>query len=285
MRIAMSPQLEQARTSPLSREDAQSGELRSRLVREPEIDDLVSVVMPVHNKEALLADSIESILGQGYQKWELIIVDDASSDGSLGVAERFSKEDPRIRFISLESNRGVAHARNAGIAQARGRYLAFLDSDDIWLPNKLIVQVAFMKERRAAFSFSQFRRFTADGWLGAPLSVPAQVSYEDLLKGNVIGCLTVMMDRAQVGDIVMPPVRHEDYVAWLTVLRRGHVAFGIQEDLARYRISRLSVSGDKARSAAWTWQVYRRSENLPLWKSIWCFAHYFARAMYNRYSS
>lgn len=243
------------------------------------IDDLVSIVMPLYNQRAFLTEAIDSVLHQIYQNWELIIVDDASTDGSLEVARIFERNDPRIHIISLPINRGVSCARNVGISEARGNFLAFLDSDDVWLPQKLTVQMKFMKLHSAALSFSQYRRFTEDGLIGVLVQIPDRVTYEKLLKGNVIGCSTTMIDRKQVGEVVMQSVRHEDYAAWLDVLKRGHVAFGIQEDLARYRISRRSVSGDKMRSAAWTWRIYRHVEKLTVPKSLWCFGNYFLRAV------
>jgi teichuronic acid biosynthesis glycosyltransferase TuaG len=248
------------------------------------VEDLVSIVMPLYNKQAFLAEAVESVIQQGYSGWELIIVDDGSRDGSLAIAQEYARTEPRIRVVSLTENRGVSHARNIGIAKARGRYLAFLDSDDLWISSKLSVQVKFMKDSSAAFSFSQFRQMTPKGKFRASARVPRQVTYESLLRGgNPIGCLTVMLDRAKVGEISMPNIRHEDYVTWLAILKRGHVAFGIKEDLAIYRISPLSVTGDKAQSAIWAWQVYRRNENLPLSKSIWCFLNYAARALYARF--
>lgn len=246
------------------------------------IADLISIVMPMFNKESVLAESIRSVMEQTYPNWELLIVDDASKDGSLQLARQFARDDSRITVISLAANRGVANARNEALSVARGRYVAFLDSDDLWLRDKLLVQLGFMRHHDAAFSFTQYRRLGPSGITGPLLKIPDKVGYHDLLRGNVIGCLTVMMDREKIGDFTMLPVRHEDYVAWLAVLKSGHVALGIQEDLARYRISPLSVSGDKALSATWTWQIYRRTENLSLWKSIWCFANYLIRGVYSR---
>ncbi|HEY4011413.1 MAG TPA: glycosyltransferase family 2 protein [Acidobacteriaceae bacterium] len=243
---------------------------------------LVSVVMPAHNSERTLAESVRSVLAQTYPDWELVFVDDASTDGTLTLARELAREEPRIRVLSLEQNVGVAEARNRGIEAGTGQYLAFLDSDDLWLPDKLEVQVEFMRSTGAAFSFAQYRRIGVDGALGNPVPIPATVNYEQLLRGNSIGCLTVLIDRNQVLDISMPKIRHEDYVTWLRILKQGHIAHGIQKDLARYRVTSASVSSDKRRSAGWTWNIYRRVEGLSVLKSAWCFLHYTIRAIYIR---
>ena len=243
---------------------------------------LVSVVMPAHNSQSSLSESVQSVLAQTYRDWELIIVDDASRDGTLELARQLASNDPRIRVLPLEQNVGVAEARNRGIGAALGQYLAFLDSDDLWLPYKLQVQIDFMRSSSAPFSFAQYRRIGRDGSLSNPVKVPRSVDYEGLLRGNSIGCLTVAIDRYQIPEVSMPKIKHEDYVTWLKILRQGHIAYGIPQDLARYRVTSSSVSSDKRRSASWTWNIYRRVEGLSLLKSAWCFLHYTARAIYIR---
>jgi teichuronic acid biosynthesis glycosyltransferase TuaG len=243
---------------------------------------LVSIVMPAHNSEGSLRESVQSVVSQIYKEWELIIIDDASRDDTLALANQFASGDPRIRVLPLEQNVGVAEARNRGIGAARGQYLAFLDSDDLWLPDKLHTQIGFMRSSGAGFSFAQYRRIGLDGSLSNPVRVPRTVNYEGLLRGNSIGCLTVAIDRYQIPEISMPKIKHEDYVTWLKILKRGHIAYGIPQDLARYRVASSSVSSDKRRSAGWTWNIYRRVEGLSVIKSAWCFLHYTARAIYIR---
>ena len=239
----------------------------------------MSIVMPAYNSEKLLGESVASVMAQTYREWELLIVDDASEDGTASIAERLAREDSRVRLIRLEQNGGVANARNVGMQAALGRYLAFLDSDDLWLPEKLEMQLGFMKEKEAGFSFTSYRFLAPMGTLGKPVSVPDKVGYAELLKGNAIGCLTVMIDREKIPPFAMPAIGHEDYVAWLSVLKKGHTAWGLQKDLARYRVSAKSVSGDKKRSAAWTWSIYREVEGLTFTKAAWCFAHYSMKAV------
>jgi teichuronic acid biosynthesis glycosyltransferase TuaG len=243
---------------------------------------LVSVVMPAHNSEALLGESVRSVAAQTYGDWELVIVDDASTDGTLAAARAMAAEEPRIRIVALEQNAGAAEARNRGIEAASGQYLAFLDSDDLWLPNKLAIQVEFMRSTGAGFCFAEYRRMGVDGVLGNPVRIPKAVNYERLLRGNPIGCLTVVLDRFQIPSVSMPQIKHEDYVTWLRILKQGHIAYGVQQDVARYRVTAASLSGDKRRAASWTWNIYRRVEGLSLLKSAWCFLHYTARAIYIR---
>jgi teichuronic acid biosynthesis glycosyltransferase TuaG len=242
------------------------------------IPGLVSIVMPAHNCEATLPDSIASVISQSFTNWELIVVDDASSDATFRKTQELSRTEPRIRVFRQPRNYGVAQARNAGMREARGQFLAFLDSDDLWVPHKLERQVALMREHDLSFTFAQYRRLLPNGHLGAIIPVPKQINYQDLLKGNVIGCLTVMIDRTKIPFFSMIDVGHEDFVAWLQILKAGVTAWGIQEDLARYRVSVASISGKKWRSAIWTWNIYRKIEGLSLLKSIWYFLAYSSRS-------
>jgi teichuronic acid biosynthesis glycosyltransferase TuaG len=249
----------------------------------PELDpNLVSVIMPAYNCQAFLKESVLSVIAQTYTDWELLIVDDASRDQTLTTARDLALHDRRIRVIHLDKNIGVANARNAGLDAANGRYIAFLDSDDLWLPEKLETQIEFMQSSATSFSFTQYRRFASNGMLSKPIAVPDRVTYEHLLKGNVIGCLTVVLDRTKVPDASMPRIRHEDYVTWLRILRSGVVARGISKDLARYRVASESVSANKKKAAGWTWNIYRNIEGLSLAKSAWCFLNYFLHAIYVR---
>lgn len=243
---------------------------------------LVSIIMPAHNSEKFLGEAVASVQAQTFQDWELIIVDDASTDDTLLVASQFAKDDARIHAIHLETNWGAANARNVAIDAARGQFLAFLDSDDQWLSKKLEIQIDYMKRQGVGFSFTQYRRFDASGHVGKVLEVPQRVEYHHLLRGNVIGCLTVVVDRSKVGDFRMSEVWYDDYIAWLSILRQGHIAHGIQVDLARYRLSHGSISANKLRSAFWTWKIYREVEKLSAPMAVWCFMHYCLRSVSTR---
>ena len=238
----------------------------------------VSVIMPAYNSSAYIEDSIDSVLAQTYPDWELIIVDDASTDNTQQLVTAY--QDERIRYYRNDTNRGVAISRNRGIELARGRYLAFLDSDDLWLPEKLTHQVAFMQKKRIGFSYHWYRQFTTSAKQpGLLVRTKACVDYAELLKGNDIGCLTVMVDHQQFPDILMPQQRHEDYIAWLNVLSGGGRAYSLPEDLARYRLGQGSLTSNKWKSLYWTWQVYRDAQQLPLVKSLYYMWHYISQGL------
>jgi teichuronic acid biosynthesis glycosyltransferase TuaG len=244
---------------------------------------LVSIIMPAHNSERTMGEAVNSVVTQTYPDWELLIIDDASKDSTRRIASEFASDDPRIRVVPLDKNVGVAEARNIGIRTAKGQYLAFLDSDDLWLPAKLQVQLESMRRADASFSFSRYSRIKVDGSIGRPVRIPASVSYRSLLRGNVIGCLTVVIDRLKIPSVSMPHISHEDYATWLSILKPGGSALGIQQDLARYRLALSSVSSRKSRSASWTWKIYRNVERLSLLESAWCFLNYSIRAIYIRW--
>lgn len=248
------------------------------------VEGLVSVVTPMYNAEKFIAETIESVQAQTYQNWEMVIVDDVSTDGSSEIVKEYAKEDSRIRYLRHERNRGVSQARNTSLQAARGQYAAFLDSDDLWMPDKLEKQLTFMKKQGAAFCYSACRVIGQDGTpAGKTRYVPLSRNYRELLKGNVIPCLTVILDRSQVKNIHMPDMPHEDYGAWLDILKTGITACGLNEVLAEYRVSGESVSGNKFAAAKWTWDIYRRQQGLGILKSCWCFGHYVVGAVRKRY--
>lgn len=241
-------------------------------------DKLVSVIMPAYNCADLIRQSIRSVIAQSYEDWELIIVNDNSSDDTARISRQFAEADPRVRVIDLENNGGPANARNTGMQHAMGKYLAFLDSDDLWLPCKLERQLDFMSRYRAAISFTAYRSFSSAEEPGPLISVPAQLEYHELLRGNAIGCLTVMIDRSMVDRFSMPDVGHEDFATWLQLLRRGHIALGLQEDLARYRVSSNSLSSKMGGTIVWTWSIYRELEGFSPVKALWFFGHQVVKA-------
>src|SRR6185369_15345215 len=216
----------------------------------------VSIITPAYNAALLIPQTIESAQSQTFRDWEMLIVDDCSTDDTCAVVERYAVSDPRIHLLRQPENGGTARARNAALKAASGRYIAFLDSDDKWLPEKLEHQLAFMAENGAAFSYTQYRRFSEEsGYLGGVISVPRSFSYHQLLKNTGIACLTVMIDTKITGPLEMPLVRYEDSALWLKLLKRGIVAQGLMEDLARYRVSKASYSGNKFKAAFWVWRV------------------------------
>lgn len=245
------------------------------------IDDLVSIIMSAYNVEKYIAEAIESVLKQTYTNWELIIVNDCSIDATEQLAKKYQEQDERIKLHSLPENKGVANARNIALQNAVGRYIAFLDSDDIWLPEKLEKQLDFMKINNYVFTYHKYRHFASKDKVGKIVKIPSQLDYMDALKGNSIGCLTVCIDKSKIKPFLMPQQRHEDYITWLNILKENKiVAYGLQDDLARYRIgTKESVSANKFKSAIWTWKVYRNSQKLSILQSIYYIFLYFQQGL------
>ena len=243
----------------------------------------VSVITPAYNAAARIGDSIRSVQAQSLEDWEMLIADDCSQDETAELVEDEARTDPRITLIRCAVNGGSGAARNAALSRAKGRFIAFLDSDDLWLPEKLARQTAFMQDSGCAISYTAFRRLTADGSrTGRLIEVPNRLTYRALLKNTAIATLTAMVDSRQTGPLRMSTARRDDYILWLSLLRRGFNAHGLQEDLARYRVVAGSLSSRPMRSAAWTWSVYRETECLGLVRASWCMAHYGARALVKR---
>ena len=243
----------------------------------------VSVVMPAYNAAAFVDESLAAIIAQGYRDWEVIVVDDRSTDDTLGVASRRAREDDRIKVIGAERNGGPAATRNTALAVASGRYIAFCDSDDVWLPTKLDDQMRFMKDRKAALSFTAFRRITEDGsTTGRLIGVPETVNYLQLLGNTAIATSSVLLDREIVGDVRMTDTYYDDFVLWLSILKRGVSGHGLNKDLLRYRVVQGSWSRSKANSAGKVWKTYREVEGLGLWRSTVSFLSYAARG-YGKY--
>ena len=239
------------------------------------IDNLVSVIVPVYNAEDFMCETLDSILAQTYKNIEIICIDDMSKDSSRLIIEDYASKYENIRPIFLEENGGVSNARNVGIANARGRYVAFLDSDDVWMPEKIEKQIKFMQENKYAFTFTGYRFMDADSkLLNTVVHAKKELTYDKLLRQNAISCLTVVIDREYIEDIYMPKIHHEDYAAWLRILKKGYKAYGLDEILAKYRTRQNSLSGNKLKAAGWTWNILRNEENLGLIKAIYCFCYY-----------
>ena len=238
----------------------------------------ISIIVPVFNSAQYVSETVNSIIAQTHQNWEAIVVDDCSTDSSPEILAKIAKTDSRIRIIHHVSNLGVSKARNTGLDAARGSIIAFLDSDDIWLPEKLESQLTFMKENNYGFTFSSFRRMTADGMkTGVLRPAPANLNYYNLLKNTAIATSTVVIDRRKTGDFRMPSIKSEDFATWLSILKRGIIAYGLNIDLMRYRLSPQSLSRNKLRSAQWIWRVYREAEQLSLPLAAFYFSNYAVR--------
>ncbi len=248
---------------------------------------MISIVTPVYNAAAFICETMEMVREQDYTDWELILVDDCSKDNSLEVIENYLKEKPdeRIRLIKKEKNEGAALTRNFGIREAKGRYIAFLDADDIWMKKKLQTQMEFMERTNAGFVFSayEFGDEEAVG-TGRIVHVPESLTYKKALSRTVIFTTTVLLDTEKISKdlIYMPNVPSEDSATWWQILRAGHVARGIDEVLAIYRRPGKSLSSNKLKAIQRIWYLYRKVEKLPLHTSCFAFVGWAYRASVRR---
>ena len=245
-------------------------------------EHLVSIIMPLHNSEKFVAEAIESVLAQTYHHWELIVVDDRSSDSSPSIVESYACKDSRIRFIHLDINVGPAKARNRAIKEAKGKYIAFLDSDDVWMPVKLEEQISFLKKHDLVLTYSAYETMDENSvYINTRYSLPS-ISYEDMLKSNQIGNLTGIYDVDYFGKVYLDDIGHEDYALLLKLLKKIHHTKGLTQILARYRVVSGSRSAKKFNALKWQWNIYRNIEKLTLLKSSYYFAFYIYNALKKR---
>lgn len=238
--------------------------------------------MPVYNSARYVSDAIESVLAQTVPDWELLLVDDASTDGTGAILARYAHMDSRIRCYTMPENRGTVHCRTFGAAQASADWVAFLDSDDLWLPDKLEKQLALARRNLTAKLIFTGTAFLPDG-AQAPgrywQRVPEQVDDRALLRQNVIPCSSVLVRRSCLRDVTVQRTDlHEDFAAWLQILRREPYAYGVNEPLVVYRVSRASRSGDKRAAAAMTFRTYRAA-GLSMGRAAFYFCIYACRSV------
>ena len=237
--------------------------------------NLVSIITPSYNSKQFISETIQSVLNQTFQNWEMIIVDDMSIDNSNSIIEEYIKKDFRIKLIKLEENSGPAIARNRAIEESNGRYIAFLDADDIWEPFKLEKQIQFMQENNLALSYASYYLIDEKGNQLGTFITKSRVDYFNLLKTNSIGCLTAIYDTDKLGKAYMPNIiKRQDYGLWLKILKETDYAMGILEPLASYRIMRNSVSSNKFIASQYVWKLFREVERLNIFQSIYYFCFY-----------
>ena len=237
------------------------------------IPDLVSVIMPAYNSAKYIKESIKSVLNQTYKLIELIIVDDCSADKTVELIENARKTDNRIYLFKQESNFGTGAARNLAVENARGEFIAFLDSDDLWEPEKLEKQVGYMKKYHASFTCTDYVIINAKGELTGEHCHAVPVSnYETLLK-CCPGNSTVVYQVSKLGKVFIPPIRkRNDYVMWLSVIKKSGELIGIPEQLTRYRVHDGGISHNKFSLIKYHYIIYRTIEQLPMWKTVWLIA-------------
>jgi len=231
--------------------------------------NLISIIMPAYNSESFIHESIESVLSQTHKDWELLMGNDCSKDNTPKIVAEYSVKDDRIKLFNNEKNSGPAITRNNAINRAKGRFLAFLDSDDVWLPEKLEIQISMMLEKGYVFTYTDYHRISENGMMsGGRINVPDNLSYFQLLRNTAITTSTVVLDIDAVGMIKMKETYYDDFTCWLEVMKRGFAAYRVNKDLLKYRVASSSVSRNKINSAIQVWKTYRAIEGLSLITSV-----------------
>lgn len=242
---------------------------------------LVSVIMPAYNSAAYIESAIRSVMAQTYPHWRLLVIDDGSDDDTCTIVTRLSEEDERITLLCNEENIGVAATRNKGLDLCVGTCVAFLDSDDLWHPDKLSLQMQKMQEEQADLVYASYGIMDCEGVpCKAPYLVPDKADFNLLLKENVVGCSAALISEEMARTYRFAShYYHEDYCLWLKILQDGHKAAGCREVLMTWRLACGSRSFDKRNGARNRWRIYRQHLGLPLWKSTASFASYALRGV------
>ncbi|MEG1518860.1 MAG: glycosyltransferase family 2 protein [Cetobacterium sp.] len=234
-------------------------------------NDLISIVTPLYNSERFIVETIESVLNQTYENWEMLIVDDCSTDSGPNIVTEYAKKDSRIIYYKMEKNSGAAHCRNKAIELSKGEYIAFLDSDDLWKVNKLENQINFMKQNDYAITFHEYEQIDEDSnRLKIKIKTPKNpVTYRKYLLTNPIGCLSGMYSVKKMGKVYMPILRkRQDTGFWLKILSTGEKAYPLEENLGLYRIRKNSLSFKKSDLIKYHWSLYRSHQKLSVIESL-----------------
>ena len=245
----------------------------------------ISIIVPVYNAQEFLEETIASVQSQQETDWELLLVDDCSTDDSREIIQRCADRDSRIRLVKQKENHGAAAARNRGIEEAEGRYIAFLDADDLWKEERLSAELRFMQEKDAGFVFSGYEFADEKGiGTGKIVKVPETLNYRQALKNTTIFTSTVLFDVEKIPKelIRMPLVKSEDTATWWNILRQGYIAYGLDENLVLYRRSVGTLSSNKLEAIRRIWNLYRKVEKLSLAYSLYNFVFYAIRAVLRR---
>ncbi|AQA01858.1 glycosyl transferase [Mycobacterium sp. MS1601] len=246
----------------------------------------VTVITPTYNSETYIKATIQSVQAQSMGDWEMVIVDDRSTDGTCELVKQLAQSDQRIRLINQRENLGAGPARNRAVENARGRFIAYLDSDDIWFPEKLERQVEFMSTNGYGFTCTSYEVIDNQGVpLNKKIRMLPKANYTDFLTTNLLQTVGIMVDTEIVDKelLRMPAIkRRQDAATWLQILKAGHVNHGMTEVLGQYRRTTSSLSSNKIMAARGVWSLYREVEKLPLWFSCYCFVRYAVLAVWKR---
>ena len=248
-------------------------------------DDLVSIIIPVYNSSKYIEETIKSINSQTYKNYEAIFIDDCSTDNSVEIIEKYRNINKNMILIKIEKHIGVSRTRNIGIKKAKGRYLTFLDSDDIWVRDKLEKQIKYIKENNFEFIYSSFRYINCYGTrIGKKINVNPKLNYRKALLDTRILTTTTMIDLYKIPKryCYMPDIMNEDIAVWWRILRKGFWAYGQNEVLAYYRKNKRSRSSKKIVTVFYRWELYRKTEKINFLFSIYCFINYALNAIIKR---
>jgi UDP-glucose 4-epimerase len=246
-------------------------------------NELVSIITPMFNSANFIEETIVSVINQTYTNWEMIIVDDGSNDESVEIVKKYQLKDSRIRLIINDRNSGVAKSRNIAIKASKGRYIAFLDSDDLWYKDKLNKQIDFMKSNNYGFTFTTYDVFfDGDSKVVNTYHSVESLNYTEYAQNTIIGCLTVMFDQNIVGTVIGQNGTLEDVKTWFSYLKQGHKAYGLDISLAKYRIRRGSVSNNKIKNSIEYWKCLYMHEKVGLFTSIYYLFGYGKKAIKKR---
>ncbi|MDE6518734.1 MAG: glycosyltransferase [Acetatifactor sp.] len=248
---------------------------------------MVSIIVPVYNAEKYIVETIEHVVAQTYRDWELLLVVDGCGDASAQVIRAYQEAqgEKRLRVLIREENAGAARARNEGLQKASGRYIAYVDADDLWMPEKLELQMQYMKEKQAAFVFTGYEFADEQGvGTGRVVHVPSRLTYRQALKNTTIFTSTVMFDTRRIPkeELEMPDIKSEDTALWWKVLRQGYTAYGLDRNLVLYRRPQRSLSSNKLEAIRRIWNLYRKAEGLSVPYSMYNFCFWAGRAVVRR---
>ena len=241
------------------------------------MSELISIITPTYNCANFIGETIDSVLAQTYSNWEMIIVDDCSTDNTEEIVNNYSNSDKRIKYYKLDNNSGAAVSRTKAVELANGQYMAFLDSDDLWYPNKLEYQINYMKKNNYAFTCTKYEQINEKSkLLDKVIMVVPKTNYNRLLLDCPVGNSTVMYDVTKMGKFKVPNIRkRNDDALWLQMLKKEKYIYGIDEVLMKYRIRSNSISSNKFKLIGYHWYLYRNIEHLNIVRSVfhicyWC---------------
>lgn len=232
---------------------------------------LVSVIMPAYNSEVFISEAIHSVIQQSYPNWELLVVDDASSDNTEKIVKKLSAQDPRIKLLTNSKNSGTHYSRNIAIKAASGNFIAFLDADDQWKPEKLVKQLKVLSKPNVAACFSSYELMNEKGEnLHKKVQSLPILHFEKLLKANYVGNLTGIYNVDILGKIYCPEIsKRQDWALWLKVIEEGGPMEGIPESLAIYRVRKNSISTNKIEMLHYNFKVYHEVLKFGFFQSLW----------------